>query len=189
MLKSQISEYISCFCLRRNWSTLMTIDTSQSLLFAGLKLAPLGVLVCGHAFSALNAFYVVDSYKLENSVHRSSAVTVRGWQLCMPIFFLISGYFSSYTWIGKLLRGNRTPSSDSMVQSLIRRMVRLAPSMAVIIFFFSTKLYNSFTNPKWLEVVANERINCRKNWWTNLLFISNIVNNRDAVSIKYLPNN
>lgn len=161
----------------------MTLDTSQSIMLSAMKLGPLGITACSHAFTGLIIFCMVDPFQIENSVHKPSAYIVRGWQMFMPVFFVVGGYFSSYTWIGRLLSGKTTESKENeMVLSLVRRLVRLIPSLALMVFFSATKLYSLYSDPRWLEIVGNERVNCRKNWWTSLLFISNAVNSKEAVS-------
>lgn len=178
--KHKVKEYIGCFCLRRNWNSLIYVDSSQSILFAGIKLISLASLACGHAFTGLSVFNFVNSFEMEDSVHRSSATTIRGAQICMPFFFL-AGYFSSYTWIGKLVRNEGSASQGTMIKPLIRRLLRLMPSLACLIYFLSTKLYNFYSHPKWLEVVANDRINFRENGWINMLLLNNLINKRNTV--------
>lgn len=172
-------KFLSCFDAKRNLSIIN--KPSSSFTFDTIKLALLVIIGCSHAFSALNMFAMVESFRLEDSVHHNYAIRIRGWQIYLPLLFLISGYFMSFNWIGKLLREERVPTSRA-AWAIVKRLVRFFPSMAFMVFFFATRFYNWFSEPKWLEVVANERINCRKNGWRNLLFIDNVWNSRDGVS-------
>lgn len=172
---------LSCFCLRKNWFDLIKNDPKQSLTFSAMKLGPLGVLACGHAFSGLSSFSVIDPYELENSVHRTSAELVRGWGLFLPLFFLVGGYFTSFKWIKNILKGNVDQVELQILRSLVRRLVRLVPSLAFVIFFFATTMSTYYSHPRWFEVVGNERANCRENGWLNILFMSNIFRTKDAV--------
>lgn len=174
-------KFLSSFDAKRN--LLKLNKPSSSFTFTAMKLAGLAMIGCSHAFTALNMFSMVDTFKLEDSVHRDSAVRIRAWQIFLPKLFLISGYFMSFSWIGQLMRGERVPTRKDALRAVVQRLVRFFPSMAFMVFFFATRFYNWFSEPKWLEVVANERINCRENGWTNLFFVSNIINIRDAVSI------
>lgn len=174
--------YLSSFCIRENMSELMTYDSKQSLTFSTLKLGPLAIIACGHAFTALNTFFTVDSFTLENSAHSKSAYLVRGWQMYMPLVFMSSGYLLSMPWIKRLMDGGKLSAREDILQPLMRRLARFIPSMAFVVLFHATLFYNLYSDPQWLEVVANDRVNCKENGWINLLFLSNIVNSREAVS-------
>lgn len=45
-----------------------------------------------------------------------------------------------------------------------------------------TWLVHISKGPNWDMFVGEEYRNCRKNWWTNLLFINNYVDNNNMVS-------
>jgi hypothetical protein len=50
-----------------------------------------------------------------------------------------------------------------------------------MIFFYATLFYKLDSGPRWDIVVGPERDYCQKNWWTNLLFINNYVNDQHMV--------
>lgn len=178
---SLFQTFLRCFDAKRNFS--MLTKPSASFTFTTFKMVGLALIACSHAFSALNLFSMVEPFRIEDSVHRSSAVRIRGWQIFLPILFLISGYFMSFDWIGQLLRGEVVRKRQDAAQALLKRIVRFFPSMAFMVFLFATRFYNYFSEPKWIEVVAHERVNCRENGWTNLLFINNVLNSREGVSV------
>lgn len=176
------TKLLSCFDAKKNFSMLM--KPSPVFSFTAWKLILVAIVICAHSFTALSTFSMVDSFSLEDSVHRNSAIRIRAWQIFIPGFFAMSGYLMSFTWIGRLMMGRKV-SLKRNVFAFINRFIRFFPSMAFMVFFFATRFYYSFSDPKWLEVLANERINCQKNGWMNLLFINNLVNNRDGVSRTY----
>lgn len=61
---------------------------------------------------------------------------------------------------------------------------RLTPSYAFVIFFQATMLYHTGTGALWEPIVGQERKDCRQNWWTGILYISNLVNSDHMVSYK-----
>lgn len=176
-----LNKFLACFSAKRNLINLIKDTSNRSIMFSAMKLGPLAFGVCSHAFTALNEFAVLDPFDLENSLHKGSAIMIRGWQLLVPLLFLISGYFTSFSWIGKLLNGNgQLPGLVEARSGFIKRLIRFIPSMAFPIFYFSTKFHRIYSDPRWLEVMGNVRCECRTNWWTNLLFVNNVINMRNG---------
>jgi hypothetical protein len=50
-----------------------------------------------------------------------------------------------------------------------------------MVFFYATLFYRLGSGPRWDVVVGPERDYCQKNWWTNLLFVNNYVNEQHMV--------
>lgn len=71
---------------------------------------------------------------------------------------------------------------------------RLTPAYAFIIFYYCTMLYHSGDGPLWKDIVGSEVDDCRKNWWTNLLYLStyvdsgHMVTNLNIESLKKIKN-
>lgn len=61
---------------------------------------------------------------------------------------------------------------------------RLTPTLALVVAFTSTWLRHLGGGPRWNHYVGREYLQCRENGWTNLLFINNLVNPGNMVSIK-----
>lgn len=53
---------------------------------------------------------------------------------------------------------------------------------AFIILFHSTWLITLQEGPLWPHLADTEQTFCRKNWWTNIFFINNIVGISEPVS-------
>ena len=60
------------------------------------------------------------------------------------------------------------------------------PALCMLVFFYATIFYKLGSGPRWDLVVGPEREYCQKNWWTNLLFINNYVNEHQMVSYSYI---
>lgn len=63
---------------------------------------------------------------------------------------------------------------------------RLTPLLAIVILFNSTLMVHLFRGPIWDSCVAEEYRNCRKNWWTNLLYINNFVDRSNTVKTLFI---
>lgn len=67
-------------------------------------------------------------------------------------------------------------------KGVLYRYIRLFPVYAFLIFYNTTWLLKMQDGPVWNHEVEPERYNCRKNWWTNLLFINNQVHRTEPVN-------
>lgn len=63
---------------------------------------------------------------------------------------------------------------------MARLMRLLPPLMVTIALTFFLPLFGS--GPGWHEMIDPVVNNCKKNWWTNLMFLTNWVDTRNIVS-------
>jgi hypothetical protein len=73
----------------------------------------------------------------------------------------------------------------SLVQGfsyLITSDFRLTPIYAFVIFYYATLFNYTGSGPMWKVVAGQDSQDCRDNWWTNILYISNYVNADHMVS-------
>lgn len=59
---------------------------------------------------------------------------------------------------------------------------RLTPAYAIVIGFYSTLFEKMGSGPMWDTWIHSSKVDCRANWWTNLLYINNYVNVPNMVS-------
>lgn len=52
----------------------------------------------------------------------------------------------------------------------------------VLIAFHSSVLLHLSDGPMWKQIAGRESDNCQTNWWTNVLFVNNYVNEEQPVS-------
>ncbi|KAJ8927011.1 hypothetical protein NQ314_020574 [Rhamnusium bicolor] len=103
-------------------------------------------------------------------------------QYAVQSFFLISGWLLSFHFF-QMLEGRKHISPKYLIIAFINRYIRLTPILAIVIAFEGTWLVHLGRGPQWDAVVAQEYRNCRKNWWTNLLYINNYVDKKNMASI------
>lgn len=95
-------------------------------------------------------------------------------------FFLISGFLLSIQFLKLKLKTKFHISY--LWKAIIYRYLRLAPIYLYLIYFNATWFVRLQNGPIWKFMAETERTYCRKNWWTNLLFINNIINTNEPVS-------
>jgi hypothetical protein len=89
--------------------------------------------------------------------------------LYTDIFLMLSGLLTTYTLIGRLMKGR-----DIVVwRELLDRYLRIIPSIIFLILFCTHILPLLGSGPMWNLVVTSHSDICRKYWWRNLLFIQN----------------
>lgn len=64
------------------------------------------------------------------------------------------------------------------------RYLRLTPQLGVSILLFLSLLRFFGSGPLWTFTIASSISNCRKYWWSKLLYLQNYVNPDDKVHIK-----
>lgn len=57
----------------------------------------------------------------------------------------------------------------------------MLPTVIVVIAIHCTWIVQMGSGPLWDELVADDYRNCKKNWWTNVLFINNLVHPEEQV--------
>lgn len=63
---------------------------------------------------------------------------------------------------------------------------RLIPLYGMMMAVYAFVLPRLSDGPLWKHMTVKESDNCRKNWWTNVLFINNYVNADQPVSMKLI---
>ncbi|CAG9862561.1 unnamed protein product [Phyllotreta striolata] len=147
--------------------------SSMRILFGIKSLAFFGI-IGGHRLCIfINGPMFTEDY-LEHLFRSPLIKTQLHVDLLVDTFFFIGGLLVTYGIMDLLDKNRYNPSL-----LVLLRYLRLTPIYAYIIFFHATLLYRSGSGVLWETVVGAERKNCRENWWTGILYISNIVNSNN----------
>ncbi|CAJ0582501.1 unnamed protein product, partial [Mesorhabditis spiculigera] len=95
-------------------------------------------------------------------------------------FFFISGLLLAFIWFKDFKKNKRRAMSPlAWTMFYVHRLLRLSPPYYFVILFYT------FVLPPWLQssplllpLQARED-NCQKNWWVNLLYLTNFVHYRE----------
>lgn len=55
----------------------------------------------------------------------------------------------------------------------------------LVVFFYAYLLEQLGSGPIWDLKVGREARRCRENWWTNLFYVNNYVNNKEMVRCSF----
>lgn len=51
------------------------------------------------------------------------------------------------------------------------------------VILWSGIYFENAGGPLWRHILEREQLSCRKNWWTNLLYLNNYINTNERVSL------
>ncbi|XP_050436422.1 nose resistant to fluoxetine protein 6-like [Adelges cooleyi] len=96
--------------------------------------------------------------------------------LALETFFVFAGFFF-YRTINNRMKNNK---QLNIFYSVFNRVFRLLPAYIMVIWFVKSVLPYLGDGPFWNQLMDREVQYCRKNWWTNILFINTYVNNHET---------
>jgi peptidoglycan/LPS O-acetylase OafA/YrhL len=112
---------------------------------------------------------------VEQNYHNLPAMIMINGENLPNTFFVFSGFLLCILSYPLLLQGERENSKKFFIKALIYRYLRLMPLMVFFLMIDSSWMYRLGSGPFWYKINFSERQFCRKNWWTNLLFLNNYI--------------
>ncbi|VVC95344.1 unnamed protein product, partial [Leptidea sinapis] len=89
--------------------------------------------------------------------------------LLVDTFFLVSGLLTAFTVTKINVRLN------IILSLFLKRYLRLVVAYALVIYYVSAVYPYTGSGPLWHRAVAQDTVQCRKNWWLSLLMLGNYV--------------
>lgn len=173
-LEKRLPNILVSFSIYRNWKTLVAPrphDDHKIMhvlrFFFCTTNTFAHVLAFIVASPVTNKLFIEDYSNVYNFIFSASIV--------VHSFYVMTGFIVSYKFFQHM---EKNPKYDfrKLVRDVINRLTRICPLYIFFIFFSSTWLIHVGSGPIWKLATEVERTHCRKNWWTNLLFINNYVN-------------
>ncbi|KAK9874066.1 hypothetical protein WA026_002422 [Henosepilachna vigintioctopunctata] len=112
---------------------------------------------------------------VEKLTDEFSNILFTGGAHAVQTFFLISAWLLTYQVLLSF-EHEKNLSMKTLGWILVNRYIRLTPPLAILLAIQCTLLVHTPKGPYWEHIVGEEYRNCRKNAWTNLLYINNHVN-------------
>ncbi|XP_063697616.1 O-acyltransferase like protein-like [Culicoides brevitarsis] len=174
--KSQ--QCLLCFSLVRNWYRLVAppkTEVGRDLRFVlTIRYLTTLIVVMGHVWIAYSMTPAKNTEFVESSYYSIIYIFANCATNIVQTFFVASGvllYISIHEFFkeGVLNIGNAATA-------FIYRYIRLTPTLAYLILYHATYLFHSGSGGYWKFVGETSQTYCRRNWWTNLLYINNYVN-------------
>mmetsp|Transcript_40887 Transcript_40887/g.65667 ORF Transcript_40887/g.65667 Transcript_40887/m.65667 type:complete len:520 (+) Transcript_40887:887-2446(+) len=163
------------FRQKNNFERLCSPVESNFNVFNGVRFISIIWIVAGHTMLFKEALSVnfTESDKLANSFGIAWIYT---GTRSVDTFFFMSGFLCTWSLIPQLRKSPLTPFL--YMKMAFARYVRLTPLYAVLLFFY-WKVFpymgeGPYTNLAF-NVYNKQDESCGKYWWTNLLYINNLV--------------
>ncbi|KAJ1528960.1 hypothetical protein ONE63_007328 [Megalurothrips usitatus] len=124
-------------------------------------------VVLSHRYFLVMMAPVVNLVTLLDTTHTIYSLVVLGAILSVDTFLLIGGMVNSYVFMRVVHRSG----SFSWLDYYLRRYLRLTPAFALVVAFTATWFSLLGTGPMWNSVVGMFSEDCRRNWWSALLYV------------------
>uniref|UniRef100_A0AAG5DK72 Acyltransferase 3 domain-containing protein n=1 Tax=Anopheles atroparvus TaxID=41427 RepID=A0AAG5DK72_ANOAO len=167
------------FSIQRNWYRLTSRSSSEMhqklRFFQALRFLTMTLVVFGHAVLLLVITPTSHPEKLEMLMHDiGSMILTNGVQITQT-FLAMSGTLLAIQFLDFAEQRNGRVGFLYVPMAIVIRYIRLTPVYAFVMLFHATWLSKLQVGPLWRWGSETEQAYCRRNWWTNLLYINNYV--------------
>ncbi|XP_040153901.1 nose resistant to fluoxetine protein 6-like [Anopheles arabiensis] len=167
------------FSIQRNWYRLTSRskdELNQKLrFFQPFRFLTMSLVIFGHASLLLSVTPTTDTEKLERIMHSVGSMILTNGAQFTQTFLGISGALLAIQFCSFTEKRKGKVSFLYIPFAILYRYVRLTPVYAFVILLHATWLLKLQTGPLWRWGAETEQTFCRRNWWTNLLYINNYV--------------
>lgn len=174
------------FSIRKNFMDLSKAEESNSALsiLYGMKTISIIVIIMDHRFGTFLTGPIINYDYIEQQYRSHHAAFLFHGDLFVDSFFVLSGLLVTYMLLVQFDKRVVNP-----LFIIFLRYIRLTPLYAFVIFYYASVLNHIGAGPLWKSIIGAESADCRANWWTSLLYISNYVNDKHMCMTHswYLP--
>uniref|UniRef100_A0A675B308 Acyltransferase 3 domain-containing protein n=1 Tax=Anopheles darlingi TaxID=43151 RepID=A0A675B308_ANODA len=170
-------KWVMAFSIRQNWNRLLAqpkTDLQHELLHIdGLRVALQHLLIVIHSVGMAMIVPTQNYGELEGFLnHYPLLAYITTNAILVQIFFTIGGYLLSVNF----LRDTRTQSIDAqyVMKKVLNRLLRLLPVYWYFLLFSVSVNVRFDTNLSGFRLFTVENAFCRRNAWSNMLFINNL---------------
>lgn len=165
------------FSIPRNVDKVMetTKRPGQIECLMGIRFISLTWVILGHTYYW--ALPTLDNpmiaFKLPNDILNQIILNA---SFCVDAFYVIGGCLLVYLWFKGMddAKGKPIKSPLFWVMFYVHRFIRLTPVYMIILGIDATLYKYAANGPLW-NGRGLDADNCKANWWTNLLYINNLV--------------
>ncbi|XP_037077460.1 nose resistant to fluoxetine protein 6-like [Pollicipes pollicipes] len=155
---------------RKLLDTSSTRDTLSCL--HGIRFLSNTWVILGHTYYFLLFFKHQNITTVYTYLGDVAFQAISNATVSVDSFFFLSGLLVAYIAIRSI---EKSHGKLNIVMFYVHRYIRLTPVMMLIIGFISTLYAYLGTGPYWGAANMGTPQICRDNWWTNMLYINNLV--------------
>nr|XP_026489704.1 nose resistant to fluoxetine protein 6-like [Vanessa tameamea] len=173
---------IIAFDIKTNAKNLLKTSGKGLEVLYGIKFLTMCVIVSAHQYGIFNGGPVSNGSKLDEEALTILGLMFLHEDVVVDSFFLLSGFLMATL----LIKAKKLPN---LFDFIIKRYVRLVVAYAVVIFYVCAIFPYTGSGPLWHRAIAADTEPCRKNWWLNLLMLSNYIDSQNICLVVswYIP--
>ncbi|XP_013404080.1 nose resistant to fluoxetine protein 6 [Lingula anatina] len=142
----------------------------------GIRVMSIGWVVLGHTYGFAAGF--TDNIMFAFlEMKRFSFTAVSNAYFSVDTFFLLSGVLVAYLFLRQLHRENGV-KTRTMVMYYVHRYIRLSPLYFMVLFIYVALQNYMGRGPMSARSIYDQQF-CEWNWWTNLIYVNNVVKNKE----------
>ncbi|XP_020624607.1 nose resistant to fluoxetine protein 6-like [Orbicella faveolata] len=172
VLPNVVVRFFLCFSLIQNTNRIMDTKVPPSVISSinGMRVLSMWWVILGHTYDFSRRIPVTISNlpTFYDIIHRFTFQAVGNGTYSVDSFFFLSGLLVAYLWLPHMEKKN---GKLPLFKYYFHRFWRLTPTYMFVLLFLDKLLRFLGEGPLWHpEKFAYQ---CRKYWWTNLLYINN----------------
>ena len=174
--EAMMSKAIKCFALQRTFSSLTATETKpgQVLCLNGIRVLSINWVILGHTYGFFSGV-LGNPGDLMKLLQRRGFTLIANAYSSVDSFFTLSGFLVSFLLLKQLTKKGLL-STPQWVAFYFHRYVRLSAPYLVMILLEGFLYRHLVSGPFSVDVdVATNHVTCRQYWWTNMLYINNLV--------------
>ncbi|XP_060519216.1 O-acyltransferase like protein-like isoform X2 [Cylas formicarius] len=169
---------LSSCSLVRSWIKLKTVNWTPEVeklrCIQGLRFYNIGLVVLSHTVLTYLAVPTSNTKYPENMHQSNGVLFFSSGPLCVGTFFFISSFLLSQS-LFEYLSDKKGINMKMYIFAMANRFFRLVPTVFFVVLFHATWLRHFGAGPFWHDFIGEEFRKCRKNGWSNVLFLNNFV--------------
>ncbi|XP_070565044.1 nose resistant to fluoxetine protein 6-like isoform X2 [Ptychodera flava] len=166
-----LGQCVLAFSVLENGRKILDTRHTAGTLAAihGIRVLSMWWVILGHSYTSF--FGIADNVLIMQDVmDRFTFQAILNATFSVDTFFFLSGLLVTYLTLRELTEGRKV----NWIMFYVHRFWRLTP-MYMFVIFFTTYLQPYLGNGPYKEMIDSLQEPCHKYWWTNLLYINNLV--------------
>ncbi|XP_077994444.1 nose resistant to fluoxetine protein 6-like [Glandiceps talaboti] len=165
-------ECLLAFSVLTNGGKILDATHSSGTLAAihGIRVLSMWWVILGHSVTFTMGFSDNGFTYAQDVMPRFTFQAILNATFSVDTFFFLSGLLVTYLTLRELMEGRKI----NWFLFYFHRFWRLTP-VYMFVLFFTTYLVPYFGNGPYAQIMNENENPCIKYWWTNLLYINNIV--------------
>ncbi|XP_026851175.1 nose resistant to fluoxetine protein 6 isoform X3 [Drosophila persimilis] len=183
--KSLAQQLLLTFSVARNWYRLNQEPNGKigrELRFLDcFKFFSMFMVIFAHTNWVIYESAISNPQDPERLLHTAAGTLLVSGSLITVTFFVISGLLLTINWLAVARTLQSKAESWTFLQYAVLfvkfnvfRYIRLTVPYAFVLLL-SGVYFDTAGGPLWRHIYEREQLACRRNWWTNLLYINNFV--------------